>query len=59
MDANDLRALLTVVMFLLFVGIVFWTYSGRNRDRFAEAARLSLDDDHPARPSAAYEESRK
>lgn len=45
MDVNDLRAALTVVMFLLFLGIVIWAYSRRNSERFAEAARLPLDDD--------------
>jgi cbb3-type cytochrome oxidase subunit 3 len=32
-------------MFLVFVAIVIWAYSARNHERFAQAARLPLDDD--------------
>lgn len=45
MDVNTLRALLTVACFAIFVAIVLWTYSGSRRDRFAEAARVPLEDD--------------
>ena len=45
MDVNDLRALLTVLSFASFLGIVFWAYSGARKARFEEAARLALDDD--------------
>ena len=44
MDINVLREIVTVAAFCLFVGIVLWAWSGRNRDRFEEAARLPLDD---------------
>lgn len=47
MDANDLRGLWTLLSFLVFVGIVVWAYSGSRKARFAEAARLPLDDDFP------------
>ena len=55
MDANDLRAVFTLVMFILFVAIVLWAFSARNRERFAEAARLPLDDEQPARQGASHE----
>jgi cytochrome c oxidase cbb3-type subunit IV len=48
MDVNLLRAVLTLLCFLIFVGIVTWAWSGRQRTRFAEAARLPLEDDAPA-----------
>lgn len=49
MDINDLRALSTVLMFLAFVGILIWAFSGR-RDRFEDAANLPFadDDDQPS-----------
>lgn len=47
MDVNDLRSIITVVSFLLFVGIVCWAWSGARRADFDEAARLPLDDDQP------------
>lgn len=59
MDANDLRSLITLILFLVFVGIVIWAYSSRNRERFAEAARLPLDEDQPDGHIAAYEVNRK
>jgi cytochrome c oxidase cbb3-type subunit 4 len=47
MDVNDLRSIITVVSFMLFVGIVFWAWSGSRKADFDEAARLPLDDDQP------------
>lgn len=52
MDINDLRSLITVVSLLLFLGIVFWAWSGKRKTAFDEAARLPLDDDHPLPPHA-------
>ena len=45
MDVNTLRALLTLICFVLFLGIVAWAWSSSSRARFEEAARLPLDDD--------------
>ena len=35
----------TVIAFVVFVGIVLWAFSARQKKRFEEAARLPLDDD--------------
>lgn len=45
MDINDLRTLFTVLVVLLFVGIVIWAYSAKRKASFDEAAKLALDDD--------------
>ena len=45
MDINLLRSIVTVVAFSVFVGIVVWAWSSRNKARFEEAARLPLEDD--------------
>lgn len=45
MDINLLREGFTVVSFAVFVGIVLWAWSGANRSRFEEAARVPFDDD--------------
>ena len=45
MDVNDLRAVATVVCFAIFIGIVVWTYSRRNREDFEEASKLPFDQD--------------
>ena len=44
---NTMRAAITVVSFLVFIGIVVWAWSGRRKRQFDEAARLPLDDDRP------------
>ena len=41
----------TVVVTIVFLGIVVWAYSGRRREEFAAAARLPLEaDDDPRIP---------
>ncbi len=41
MDAIDqLRAGITLLSFVFFMGLVVWAWSRRNRDGFAEAAQL-------------------
>lgn len=37
----------TVLLMIIFVGIVVWAWSGRRRERFEKAARLPLEDDAP------------
>jgi cytochrome c oxidase cbb3-type subunit 4 len=45
MDINDLRAWHTVVLFVLFIGIIFWAYSKRRKTSFDEAANLPFADE--------------
>jgi len=45
MDANDLRVVITVALFVSFLGIVFWAYSSRQKNRFDEAANLPFADE--------------
>ena len=45
MDVNTLRSIFTVACLCVFVGIVVWAYSRRNKAQFDEAARLPLADD--------------
>jgi len=44
-DLNTLRSVVTVISLLVFLGIVAWAWSRRNRERFDEAARLPFQDD--------------
>lgn len=60
MDYQTTRAVFMVVMLLLFVGIVVWAYSGRQRNRFDAAAQLPLQDElEPIGHRAGREEHRK
>lgn len=45
MDLNTLRALVTLISFIVFIGIVLWAWSSKNRARFQEAAMLPFADD--------------
>ena len=40
MGIDDWRTLVTVAVFICFVGIVLWAYSCRRKRDFDEAARL-------------------
>ncbi len=42
-----MHSIWTVIVFIVFIGIVLWAYSGRRKKDFDEAARLVLDDDKP------------
>ncbi len=45
MDVNLMRSIWTAVLFAVFIGIVWWAWSGRRKADFEAAARLPLDDD--------------
>ena len=45
MDIGTFRGLLTVVLMLLFIGLVLWAFSRRRKEDFDRAARLPLDED--------------
>jgi cytochrome c oxidase cbb3-type subunit IV len=44
MDINDVRSLITVVSFAIFIGIVVWAYGSKRKARFEAEARSVLDD---------------
>lgn len=49
MDSEALGSLMTVVLFIAFIGIVLWACSERMRRDFDEAARLPFaEEDAPA-----------
>lgn len=58
MDINLFRGILAVMCLLAFLGIVAWAWSGRQRERFAEAANLPFaePDDIPCTQKRKYQE---
>lgn len=40
MDINQLRSIVTLLSFVMFLGIVFWAYRKRNAARFEQDAHL-------------------
>jgi cytochrome c oxidase cbb3-type subunit 4 len=51
MDTITLHSIWTVVMFVVFVGIIFWAWSGSRKEAFREAANLALEDEEYVDPS--------
>jgi cytochrome c oxidase cbb3-type subunit IV len=45
MDRGTLQGLATVLALLAFVGVVWWAWSGRQKQKFDEAARMPLEED--------------
>lgn len=45
MDLNDLRSLVTLLSFLIFLGIATWAWWPRNRAAFDAAALLPFEDE--------------
>lgn len=39
------QSIWTVIVFVLFVGIILWAWNGKNKAAFDEAARIPMDDD--------------
>ena len=46
MDSNSIGAIVTVVFFLLFIAIIWWAYSKKNKKRFDEAAQLPFEEEN-------------
>lgn len=45
MDVNTLRSVVTVLTFIIFIGILVWAYSRRNAKDFEEASKLPFNQD--------------
>ncbi len=57
MDINELRTIITTLSFVVFIGIVYWAYSGHRRKAFDEAANLPFIDDEM--PESARQNTEK
>ena len=44
MDWNDVRAVFSVIMFALLIGIYVWAWSKNRKEGFNEAANLPFDE---------------
>lgn len=45
MEATTFHAIVTVVSILGFLALVAWTWSGKRKAHYQDAARMPLDDD--------------
>lgn len=46
MDINDIRSILTTVIFLAFIGLWVWAWSRHRKADFDASAALPLEEDH-------------
>jgi cytochrome c oxidase cbb3-type subunit 4 len=44
-DINTARVVVTLLSFVVFIGIMVWAYSSKNSSDFDEAGRLPFDQD--------------
>lgn len=51
MDSALFDSVFTVFSFVLFVGIVWWTYRRSNKKRYDEAAQLPFEEDAGSTPT--------
>ena len=45
MDFSLIQSIWTIVVMVLFVGIVIWAWSGKRKERFDEAANIPFKED--------------
>lgn len=45
MDITSLRSIITVLSLVVFIGIVWWAFSRRNKKRFEQDAMLPFEGD--------------
>jgi cytochrome c oxidase cbb3-type subunit IV len=45
MDVTTLRIAATLACFAVFIGISYWAFARRNRDRFEQAAAIPFEQD--------------
>lgn len=45
MDINTLRGIATILAMAAFLGVCWWTFSGRQKKGFEDAANLPFADD--------------
>ncbi|MGH1439693.1 MAG: cbb3-type cytochrome oxidase subunit 3 [Cellvibrionaceae bacterium] len=45
MDTSDLHSLSTVLVFIAFIGVCWWAFAPRRKERFNEAANLPFADE--------------
>jgi cytochrome c oxidase cbb3-type subunit 4 len=45
MDTSLIQSVWTIVVMVLFIGIVLWAWSGKRKQHFDEAANIPFDED--------------
>lgn len=59
MDAGTLGSIFTIVVLVSFAGVVWWSFSKKNKAGFDEAANLVFDDEQKQQQPTEQESSQK
>ena len=46
MDSGLISGIVTAIFIVVFIGIVWWAYSGGNKQAFEDAGRLPFEEDN-------------
>ena len=57
MDQGIVGSIFTVVVFICFIGVVWWAFSSRNKSKFDEAANLPFADEEKEQSKKDKQES--
>ena len=57
MDGNLIQVIWTLVVVVLFVGIVIWAWSGKRKQEFDEAANIPFNEDDTPTEKTSKENS--
>ena len=57
MDDNLIQVIWTLVVLVLFVGIVIWAWSGKRKQDFDEAANIPFNEDDTPTENTSKENS--
>ena len=57
MDSNLIQSVWTLVVLVLFVGIVIWAWSGKRKQEFDEAANIPFHEDDTSAEKTSKENS--
>lgn len=55
MDYGTYRGIYTIIMMLVFGGIIWWAYSSRSKSKFDDAANSIFDEDKKSDKTAEDE----
>jgi cytochrome c oxidase cbb3-type subunit 4 len=57
MDQAIIGSIFTVIVFVAFIGVVYWAFTSRNKERFDEAANLVFADEDKDQTNKQNQES--
>ena len=57
MDLTFIQAIWTIVVMVVFIGIVIWAWSGKRKQRFEDAANIPFNEDRQPQSDSITKEN--